>query len=353
MPFIKDINALLDMGLPGEMVGEATRELLFGYVSPSGRLTYSWPISYKDVPFGEEFTKSKSELYKESIYVGYRYYASFPSKVLFPFGYGLSYSSFSYKEMKVETSEDELKIKVNVTNTGAVASSVIIEAYTGLKNKDIPSSIRELKGYSRVFLNPGESNTIAITIPYSSLTLYDITKKKDVFVKGSYMVEIAENSLTPLLSKEIELGQDKLSLPYYEKISEKMNDPTLLTSLSDDEFATWLTRPIIKDEHLEKPYDLETAIRDYRTPFGQFFAWATRYVGYHQYRKGRHLKDAAKREREMKAGWFVYKLMGNNSLRSLCFSSSGSFKYNIAVGILYMVNGRFLKGLRAMCTREK
>jgi beta-glucosidase len=255
--------------------------------------------------------------------------------------------------MKVETSDDELKIKVNVTNIGDSASSLVIEVYVSLKNKDIPSPIRELKGYSRLFLNPKENKTTTIFIPYSSLEIYDIRKKKDVFVKGTYRVEIATDSLTPVLSKEIELGKDEMTLPYYEGISEKMSDINLLPSLTDAEFATFLGHAISKDEHTSKPYDYETAIRDYKTPFGRFFSWVTGYVGLHQYKKGWRLKDPAKRERETKAGWFVYKLMGNNSLRSLCFSSSGSFKYNIATGILYMVNGHFIKGLRSMCSKEK
>lgn len=353
MPFINNINGLLDMGLPGEAVGEVTMDVLFGYSSPSGRLTYTWPLSYEDVPFGKEFAKSKNELYKESIYVGYRYYASANKNVLFPFGFGLSYSKFKCSDMRVKKEEDGLLVSLNVSNVGASVSSYIVQAYVGSSIRGFPMPRRELKGFVRVKLNPGEKEGVVIKIPFESLKVYDAVSKSEILAKGLYKIEICEDSLSPLMDEKIELGEADIVSPYGGDALRKMESPQTLTTITDDDFALMLGRDVSKDEHDSRPYDMETAIRDFKTPFGRFFKWVTAYVGLRQYRKGKRLKDAAKRERECKAGYFVYRLMGNNSLRSLCYSSSGSFKYNIAQGILLMANHHLIKGLIAMCKKEK
>lgn len=353
MPFLDGVSALLNMGLPGEAIGEATRKIVFGYCSPSGRLTYTWPKSYLDVPFGNEFAKKKNEAYKESIYVGYRYYVSAKKAVLFPFGYGLSYTSFTYGKMKIEKKDGSICVKVDVTNNGSSFGYEIVQAYIGLSVESFPTPKRELKGIARISLTPGETKEATIQIPFADLLYFDERKKKEIFAKGQYLIEICRDSMTPIDKCEMELGEEDIKVPYSQEILKKMLNPIDLPSLSDKEFIDLLGYSFKEDEHKEKPYDMETAIRDFDTPFGRFFKWVTSYVGLRQYRKGRRLKDSAKRERECKAGWFVYRLMGNNSLRSLCFSSGGAFKYNIAEGILQMVNGHFIKGLKAMLKKER
>lgn len=353
LPFLDGINALLDMGLPGEAIGEATDKILFGYVSPSGRLTYTWPLSYSDVPFGEEFVKSKNELYKESIYVGYRYYSSANKKVRFPFGFGLSYSKFEYSNMKVSKRKDALEVSLKVTNVGNALSATVVQVYIGGVMKNFPMAKRELKGFSRISLNPKEGRVISIVIPLSDLNVYDVVSKRENLAKGLYKVEICEDSLTPIESKELFLGSEEIKTDYSESALKKMEDPSLLLGITNEDFSSMLHRNVSLDEHDSRPYDMETAIRDFKTPFGRFFKWVTSYVGLRQYKKGRRLKDPSKKERECKAGYFVYRLMGNNSLRSLSYSSSGSFKYTIAQGILLMVNGHIFKGLIAMCKKEK
>ena len=120
IPAYSDLNAILNMYLPGQMGGESTYDLLFGNVSPSGRLAETWPLSVDDVPFNSEFTKTDNDLYKEGLFIGYRYFNSFDKKVRFPFGYGLSYSTFKYEDMKAYINNNQIIVKVNVTNTGNV-----------------------------------------------------------------------------------------------------------------------------------------------------------------------------------------------------------------------------------------
>lgn len=106
LPFADKVNAILDMYLPGQNGGLATRELLYGKANPSGRLAETWVKQYEDVPFGETFGKTDTEVYKESIYVGYRYYETVGKEVRYPFGYGLSYTTFAYNELEAYAEEN-------------------------------------------------------------------------------------------------------------------------------------------------------------------------------------------------------------------------------------------------------
>mgnify|MGYP003300639013 CR=1 FL=1 len=107
---------LLNMYLPGQNGGEATYSLLFGESSPCGKLAETWPYEYADVPFGDDFGKTKNEVYKESVFVGYRYYISNKDKVRFPFGFGLSYAAFEYSELDIRDMGDSFLISAKINS---------------------------------------------------------------------------------------------------------------------------------------------------------------------------------------------------------------------------------------------
>src|SRR5699024_7725736 len=106
LPFADKVTAILDMYLPGQSGGRACANLLFGKANPAGRLAETWPLRYEDVPFGETFGKSENEIYKESVFVGYRYYATAKKRVRYPFGYGLSYTGFAWSDMVMSEEGD-------------------------------------------------------------------------------------------------------------------------------------------------------------------------------------------------------------------------------------------------------
>ena len=129
LPFFDQVGSILDMFLAGQNSGEVAYDLLFGKANPSGRLAETWPLRYEDVPFGNEYSTCLQDVYKESIYVGYRYYLTANKEVRFPFGYGLSYTSFEYSNLKVKQHENNLLVSVDVTNVGEMDGAESVQLY--------------------------------------------------------------------------------------------------------------------------------------------------------------------------------------------------------------------------------
>ena len=150
LPFADCVDAILNMYLPGQNGGEATCSLLFGDANPSGRLAETWPLTYDDVPFAASFGKTQNEVYKESVFVGYRYYTTSGVGVRYPFGYGLSYTSFAYANMSVQQTDSEYIVACDVTNTGKYDGAEVVQLYVGAPAERIFRPIRELKGFKKV-----------------------------------------------------------------------------------------------------------------------------------------------------------------------------------------------------------
>lgn len=154
------VKGILYMGLPGEAGGEAAADLLYGRVNPSGKLAESWPYRYEDVPSSEIYKTQKDALYAEGIYTGYRYYDKAGMKVRWPFGYGLSYTSFAYSDL----SADRNTVSVTVENTGGCAGSEAVQLYIGMKQNGLHRPVRELKRFAKVHLEPGEKKTVSFDL---------------------------------------------------------------------------------------------------------------------------------------------------------------------------------------------
>lgn len=167
-PFADSVKAILYMGLPGQAGGEAARRLLYGEVNPSGKLAESWPLRYEDCPSAPYYAKTRDALYLEGIYTGYRYYDKAGVAVRWPFGYGLSYTSFAYSDMLVEGR----RVSVTVSNTGAVAGAEAVLLFIHPPKDGIHRPVRELKAFSKVFLTPGESARVHFELDERSFALW-------------------------------------------------------------------------------------------------------------------------------------------------------------------------------------
>ena len=148
LPFHDDVGAILNMYLPGQNGGEAVARLLFGEVNPSGKLAETWPMRYEDVPSHDTFGKGINEIYREGTEVGYRYYVKHGVPVRFPFGYGLSYTTFTQSEWAREGDA----YVTTVTNTGPRAGAQVVQLFVD----------GELRGFEKVFLEPGESRSVSL-----------------------------------------------------------------------------------------------------------------------------------------------------------------------------------------------
>lgn len=144
-PWADRVKGILYMGLPGQAGGEAVADLLCGRANPSGKLAESWPLSYADVPSSEIYGKTDDALYQEGVYVGYRYYGKAGVPVRWPFGYGLSYTTFAYSDLTV----DGNAVSVAVKNTGSFAGAEVVQLYFVPRRMGLHRPAAELKGFQK------------------------------------------------------------------------------------------------------------------------------------------------------------------------------------------------------------
>lgn len=197
MPWISNVKAVLYMGLPGQAGGEAIANLLSGKVNPSGKLAETWPISYNDCVCKDYYgVPYKDAQYRESIYVGYRYYETAGVKVQFPFGYGLSYTAFQYENLRIEGN----RVSCMIRNTGNVEGKEIVQLYIEPVQSMIHRPARELKGFEKVHLMPGESKQVSFLLNDRSFAVWDNGWKVP---KGDYRICVGSNCQDLRLMQEI------------------------------------------------------------------------------------------------------------------------------------------------------
>lgn len=202
-PWADRVRAILYMGLPGQAGGTAIANLLYGRANPSGRLAESWPVRYEDCPSAPFYGKTKDALYMEGVYVGYRYYDKARKAVRWPFGHGLSYTSFGYSDLKVEGRT----VSVTVTNTGDMAGAEVVQLYVRPPQDGIHRPVRELKGFQKVFLRPGESKTAVFQLGGRAFALWQDGWKVPA---GTYGVEAGG------LSAQIRVDGETLPVPSWQ-----------------------------------------------------------------------------------------------------------------------------------------
>ncbi len=207
-----DVKAVLYMGLSGEGAGKACNDLIFGEAVPSGKLSETWPYHYEDVVSSSYYAKERDALYMEGIYVGYRYYDKANKKVRWPYGYGLSYTSFELTDFSVRGN----KVSVKVTNIGKYAGGEMVQLYVGEKDPDLYRPIRELKHFEKVYLKPGETKKVTFELQDEDFMLWDDGFKK---VKGTYRIEVGTSSRDIHFSKDIKVDGEEVKVPARQKDS--------------------------------------------------------------------------------------------------------------------------------------
>lgn len=220
MPWIGDVKALLHMYLGGESVTEGAFDLVFGKTSPSGRLAETYPLELSDTPCYKYFCNDKNvDEHRESIFVGYRYYNTFGVPVLFPFGYGLTYSEFKYGNLQVEVSSDAVRASVDVTNVGNVAASEVVQLYVDNCECGYMRAKRELRAFDKVFLQAGETVTVSFELSERAFSIF--VNGRFVKVAGEYGICVCRNvnevalCQTISVSGEAVCGRDRELYPSY------------------------------------------------------------------------------------------------------------------------------------------
>ena len=218
MPWVDEVPAILEMYLGGQAVGEATVDLLFGVVNPSGKLAETFPIRLEDNPSYLSYKVVDNKIYyDEKVFVGYRYYDIKEIPVLFPFGHGCSYTTFEYSHLVVNQDhirdDESLIVSVDITNTGKVFGKEVVQLYVQDLTQTAIRPVKELRQFEKVALQPGETQTVSFTLTKRDFAYYH-TGISDWYVPtGQYRILIAKSSRDIKLEETITVTST-IDLPF-------------------------------------------------------------------------------------------------------------------------------------------
>ncbi len=344
LPFINDVSALLNMYLPGQEGGEATRQLLFGEANPSGKLPETWPIFYSDVPYSQSYSKEEREIYKESIFVGYRYYQKVKKNVVFPFGYGLSYTKFKYSDLEINESEKDITVTFNLTNVGNYYGGEITQIYLSSPKTKIFKEENSLKAFEKVYLEPNETKQLSLTINKEDIGYFSIRKNRFIKEEGEYTIKVCSSSDKVELEEEIHLDGEKENSEYTLEIIEAYEkDPA---NISDIQFEM-MSRLKIPSKKKKTPITLESRFSDLEETFmGRILYNAVLGVAKKDMKKAKKLPDGIERDNKIKGALFLKRIVESNSIVTMSMSAGSSMPYHFAKGFVDLANGHIIKGIK-------
>ena len=195
------VPALFESWYAGQEQGTALAQLIFGEYSPSGKLPVTFERSWEENPAHDNYYPKSGEKrieYKEGVFLGYRYFDKAPVKPQFPFGYGLSYTTFAYKNLSITPAsaagEQVIDVSFEVTNTGHRAGAEVAEVYVGEPNASVPRPVKELKGFIKVQLNAGETQRVSVTLDRRAFAYYNIKNHDWTVDAGDFNVYVGSSS---------------------------------------------------------------------------------------------------------------------------------------------------------------
>ncbi len=226
MPWVDKVEAILETYLAGEGGGVATALALSGKINPSGRLPETFPLRLEDNPSYIDFSGDSNTIeYREGIFVGYRYYSKRKMDVLFPFGHGLSYSTFSYGMMNCDTDkmkdDETVEVTIDVINESEIPGKEVVQLYVeaDIPETNVRRAVRELKGFKKVYLEPHERKTVEFILDKSAFAYYDADLYDWYVEPGDYKVEICSNAQTVITYKTVTVVPKKPKKPVYSENS--------------------------------------------------------------------------------------------------------------------------------------
>ena len=239
-PWLDNCQALLYAALGGQAGAGAVADALTGKVNPCGKLAETWPLAYADVPSAADFaTRRKTVEYREGLYIGYRHFTTAGKAVRFPFGYGMSYTTFAYSDMAA----DKQGVSLTVTNTGSVAGTEIVQLYVAKKNSELFRPARELKGFARVTLAPGEKQRITIMLDDKAFRFWNVKSNRWEIEGGEYELLVGASVEDIRLCEKVSVHGTATVHPYEDVDLDCYYKGDVL-SVSDADFEKLLGHPI-------------------------------------------------------------------------------------------------------------
>ena len=326
-PWLDNCQALLYAALGGQAGAGAVADALAGKVNPCGKLAETWPLAYADVPSAADFaTRRKTVEYREGLYIGYRYFTTAEKAVRFPFGYGMSYTTFAYSDMAA----DEQGVSLTVTNTGSVAGTEIVQLYTAKKNSELFRPAKELKGFARVTLAPGEKQRITIMLDDKAFRFWNVKTNRWEIEGGEYELLVGASVEDIRLCEKISVHGTATVHPYEDRDLECYYKGDVL-HVSDADFEKLLGHPIPNGKtKIDRNLTLGE-LNHARSPLG-WLVWLVLTI----------LLDASyKRGKPDLNILFQY----NMPLRALAKMTNGAISMGMVDGIVMELQGFWILGL--------
>ncbi|MGB4658493.1 MAG: glycoside hydrolase family 3 C-terminal domain-containing protein, partial [Mobilitalea sp.] len=241
MPWVKNVRGIVEAYLGGQAVGSALTDILFGKVNPSAKLPETFPLKLEDNPsFLSYLGEGDKVEYKEGVFVGYRYYDTKKMDVLFPFGHGLSYTTFEYSNLKVSNDQikdtDTMTVSVDVKNTGSMAGKEVVQVYVADKLSTVIRPVKELREFAKVDLAPGETKTVTFTLGKRPFAYWNVAIHDWHVESGEFEIMIGKSSRDIVLSQTVTITSTvKLPLIYTmdTTIGDIMENPEAAETLQD------------------------------------------------------------------------------------------------------------------------
>ena len=326
-PWLDNCQALLYAALGGQAGAGAVADALTGKVNPCGKLAETWPLTYADIPSAADFaTRRKTVEYREGLYIGYRYFTTAEKAVRFPFGYGMSYTTFAYSDMAA----DEQGVSLTVTNTGSVAGTEIVQLYVAKKNSELFRPAKELKGFARVTLAPGEKQRITIMLDDKAFRFWNVKANRWEIEGGEYELLVGASVEDIRLCEKISVHGTATVHPYENRDLDCYYKGDVL-HVSDADFEKLLGHPIPKGKtKIDRNLTLGE-LNHARSPLG-WLVWLVLTI----------LLDASyKRGKPDLNILFQY----NMPLRALAKMTNGAISMGMVDGIVMELQGFWVLGL--------
>jgi beta-glucosidase len=342
MPWLSQVQAVLEGYLGGQAGAGAIADILYGIVNPSGKLAETFPIKLEHTPCYRYYPGGpKTVEYRESVYVGYRFYETVGKDVLFPFGHGLSFTTFEYSQLRLSrekiTEQETLTVSLKVKNTGSVEGKEVVQLYV---SPVAPTAFRpkaELKGFEKLSLLPGEEREVVINLDRRAFACFN-TGIKDWHVEsGAYQILVGSSSRDIRLrgQLEVESSHPEVSVGERDRLSAYVNFPADAL-VSQKDFEELLGRPVPANEIVKgEPYTINTPISDMKDSF------IGRQLGNAMRKQGQEL---VKDDPDSPNAQVIEATMREAPLR-LIMMMGDDFNRGMVDSLLLMINGKFVKGL--------
>ncbi|MGB4659991.1 MAG: glycoside hydrolase family 3 C-terminal domain-containing protein [Mobilitalea sp.] len=349
LPWVDMVKGILLCYLAGEGGGRAVANLLLGNAVPCGKLAETWPLNLSDVPSVKYFPGGRNTVeYRESIFTGYRYYDTADKPVQFPFGHGLSYTNFIYSDLRVDRAEcnygDKITIHFSITNNGEVAAKETALIFVSHRNEKVFLPKKELKEFTKILLQPGETKQIARELDTKDFGYYNTIISDWYAESGEYTIIVAASCSNCRLEKTVEIHSKDQPQPdlrstaptYYHLSNQKFE-------INDKEFCALYGKPLpISDSIACRPFDAGNNLLDVQsTVTGKLFKKIA----------GNMTKKVTQSSEEEEG--MMINMMQEMPFHSLVTTGEGMISEKMMDGLLDLMNGHYGKGIVKIIKKQK